>query len=63
MKGRFQISSVNLDSGLIKQAFSQGRLATSIESDMNVVTHCLAKLHFLRSILHAFCSGQKCLAV
>lgn len=63
MKGNFQISSVNLDSGLVKPAFSQGRLATSIKSDMNVVTHCLAQLHFPRSILHAVCSGQKCLAV
>jgi len=56
MKGSFQFSSVNLDSGLVKEAFSQERLATSFESNMNVVSRCLEHLHFPQSILHTVCS-------
>lgn len=46
MKESFQINSVNLDSGIVKEAFSQESLATSIEGNTNVMSHSLEHLHF-----------------
>lgn len=63
MKGSFQMNSVNLDSGILKEGFSQESLATSIEGNLNAVSHSLDHLHFPQSILYALCSKQKRLAV
>lgn len=62
MKESFQISSVNLDSGLVKEAFSQERLDTCVESNMNLVSRFLEHIHFPQSILCTVCSRHKYLA-
>lgn len=47
MKGSFQINSVNLDSGIAKEAFSQERIATSIKGNMN--TFIFPNLSYMHS--------------